>query len=373
MSESRPDLSVEIAGVRMRNPVILAAGPIGRDSAALIRAAEGGAGAVVTKSICYKGAKKVPRPCILKVSGGLLNAVKWSELNYETWVKKEIPEAKKSGVPIIASITSMKNDPTEISGLAKGVEEAGADMVEICTFYTGKLLPSFVKVAKEVTDIPIIGKMVLTTFDLKNIGRECEKAGADAISCMDTIGPCLKIDIETGNPILGQLSGAGRLSGPPIKPITSYYVAELAQAVDIPIIGVGGIMTGEDAVEMMMAGAKAVEVCTATILKGPKILGSIANGIASFMDRKGYKRVDEFIGLALKQIEERKKRGVVICEGKPPLIDPDLCNGCGICAMSCLYGAITIVEKLAKVDTSKCYGCGLCSTVCPPHAIKLQY
>ncbi len=372
MGESQLDLSVEIAGVRIKNPVILAAGPTSRNSAALIKAAECGAGAVVTKTIYYKGAR-VARPCIIKVSGGLLNAVEWSELNYELWVKKEIPEAKKSGIPVIASISSVKNDPEEISGLTKAVAEAGADMVEIATAYTVKQLPSFVKVAKEVTDIPVIAKMVLTTFDLKDIGKECEKAGADAISCMDTIGPCLKIDIETGKPILGKLNGTGRLSGPPIKPLTVYHVAELARAVDIPIIGVGGIMTGEDAVEMMMAGARAVEVCTATILKGPKILGDIANGIASFMGRKGYKRVDEFICLALKQMEERKKREVVIYEGMPPIINPDLCNGCGICAGTCPYDAIAVVEKIAKVDKSKCYGCGLCSSVCPQHAIKLPY
>ena len=95
MSESQPDLSVEIAGVRMRNPVILAAGPTGRNGAALIKAAGCGAGAVVTKTIYYKWVK-VARPCITKVPSGLLNAVEWSELNYEMWVKKEIPEAKKS-------------------------------------------------------------------------------------------------------------------------------------------------------------------------------------------------------------------------------------------------------------------------------------
>lgn len=372
MSKSQPDLSVEIAGVRMRNPVILAAGTTGRNGAALIKAAECGAGAVVTKTIYYKGAK-VARPCITKVPGGLLNAVEWSDLDYEVWTGREIPEAKKGGVPIIASISSVKNDPAEIPGLAKGVAEAGADMIEIATAYSVEQLPSFVKAAKEITDIPVIAKMVLTTFDLEDVGKKCEEAGADAISCMDTIGPCLKIDIETGEPVLGRLNGTGRLSGPAIKSITTYYVAELARVVNIPIIGVGGVMTGEDAVEMMMAGARAVEVCTATILKGPEVLGDIANGIASFMDRKGYEKVDDFIGLALKRIEERKRRGVVLYEGKPPIINPDLCNGCGICTKSCPYDAITVVEKIARVDTDKCYGCGLCSSLCPQHAIKLPY
>lgn len=313
MSKSQPDLSVEIAGVKLKNPVILSSGTTSRNSAALLKAAECGAGAVVTKTVCYKGAK-VGRPCIIKVPGGLLNSVEWSEMDYEEWVSREIPAAKKGGIPIIASVSSVKNNPAEISGLAKGFADAGVDMIEIATAYSVEHLPTFIRSAKEVTDIPVIAKMVFTTFDLKDVGIKCAEAGADAISCMDTVGPCLKIDIETGEPVLGRLSGIGRLSGSAIKPISTYYVSELARAVDIPIIGMGGIMNGEDAVETMMAGARAVGVCTATILNGHKALGDIAKGIAAYMARKGYGKVDDFIGLGLKRLEERKRRGVVLYE-----------------------------------------------------------
>lgn len=372
MGKSQVDLSTEIAGVRMRNPVILAAGLTGRDSKALLKAAECGAGGVVTKTIKLEPAR-VARPCLVKVPSGLLNSVEWSELDFKTWIEREIPAAKKGGIPIIASISSIKNDPDEIRSLAKGVTEAGADMIEIGTAYSVEQLPNFVQAAKEVVDVPVIGKMVFTTFDLVGVGKACEKAGVDAISCMDTIGPCLKVDVETGNFILGKINGIGRLSGPAIKPLTVYYVSELARALEVPIIGVGGVMTGEDAVEMMMAGAKAVGVCTATILKGSKVLGAIAEGIVSFMKRKGYREIDEFVGLALRRLEERKRKGIVTYEGKPPIINPELCNACRICVETCPYNSLEIVDEIAKADPNRCYGCGLCYTICPQRAIKLPY
>jgi dihydroorotate dehydrogenase subfamily 1 len=365
------DISVEIAGVKFRNPVILTAGPTSRNADFILKAAEAGAGGAVTKTISLVTAK-VARPCMIKVPGGLLNCEEWSDLDHQTWFEREIPRAKRGGIPIIASIFSLTDDVGEIKKLTSGATDAGADMIEVATSYRVDPLPGLIEAAKEVTDLPVVGKLVLSTFDLVEIAKKCEGAGADAVACMDTVGPCLKIDIETGRPVLGRLSGVGRLSGQAIKPLSLYYVAQIAKTVEIPVIGVGGVTTGDDAVEMIMAGAKAVGVCTATIFNGLKALGAIANGIESFMRRKGFTKIEDFRGLALEEMTKRERVGAVY-EGRPPLIDHETCNGCGLCVRSCVYEALTLRSEKAVVNPEKCYGCGLCFSVCPVRAIKLQY
>ena len=372
MSGFKLDLSVDIAGVKLRNPVILAAGPLGRDGETLKRAAMSGAGAVTTKTICFEAAK-VPRPCLIRIPGGLLNCEAHSDLDYEMWVEREIPKAKEGGVPVIANIVSPKNKPREIEEITRGVTEAGADMVELVTAYTLEPLPKLVKAAKKATDVPVLVKISLETFEMKATWKTLERSGVDGISCLDSVGPCLAIDIESGEPILGSLGGGCRLSGSAIKPIAVYQVASLARAVKIPVIGIGGIMRGGDAVEMMMAGARAVSVCTAAIIKGPDVLGRIAREIASFMEKKRYKSVDEFVGLALNRIKKRERKGVVIYEGKTPEIIYERCNLCGTCERTCPYNAITIVDKNLSINENLCYGCGLCSTICPTGAIKRPY
>ena len=196
--------------------------------------------------------------------------------------------------------------------------------------------------------------------------------GADAISCIDSVGPGLTIDIKTGEPVLGSLSGVGNLSGPAIRPLAIYQVHSLAQVVKIPVIGIGGIMRGNDAVEMLMAGARAVGVCTVTILKGLETLGEIAGEVALFMEEYGYNDVEDLVGLALRQIEERKRKGMVVCEGIPPKVILEKCNKCGVCVRGCPYYAITLNDTIS-IDPKLCYGCGLCSTMCPTNAIIRPY
>lgn len=374
----KPNLSVKIGGLQLRNPIILESGPVTRNGNAIKKAALCGAGAVVTKTICLE-ASKVPRPCMIKFQNGLLNAETGSDLDYEAWITKEIRVAKEGDVPIIASI-SPRWGPKGIARMAADVTNSGADMIEFSASDPQRV-QRLVKAAKKATDAPIILKLCITpygpalgtrSFDVLELAKTGEKAGVAAIAISDSFGPCLEIDIQTERPLLGKLDGTCRMTGAPIKPFVTYFVYRLARNVEIPVIGVGGVMTGEDAVETLMAGATAVGVCTAAILKGPEVLGQIVKGVESIVEKKGATDIYKIIGVGTRHIREKEEKGIVAYERRPPIIDASLCNSCGLCKRSCIYDAITI-NRVATVNEQACYGCGLCSSICPTRAIRLQY
>jgi dihydroorotate dehydrogenase (NAD+) catalytic subunit len=375
----QPNLSVEIGGFQLRNPIIAESGPVTRDGKAIKKAALCGAGAVVTKTICLE-ACKVPRPCMAKFQSGLLNAETGSDLPYEDWITKEIKTAKEGGVPIIASI-SPRWGPEGVEKMASDVTLAGADMIEFGAA-SPKRIKDFVKAARKATDAPIIVKLSITpyqsafvgpqSYDVVDLAKIAEKAKVDAIALSDSFGPCLRIDIETGKPLLGKLNGTCRMTGAPVKPFVTYSVYRIARAVKTPVIGEGGVMTGGDAVETLMAGATGVGVCTAAILNGPEVLGKIVKEVESFLEEKNVKNIRDIIGVTIRYINEKEEKGIVAFKGQTPLIDTSLCNACGLCKRSCIYGAITI-NRVAEIDETSCYGCGLCFSVCPTKAISLRY
>ncbi|MEM2896134.1 MAG: 4Fe-4S binding protein [Candidatus Bathyarchaeia archaeon] len=371
---SELELSVELAGVKLKSPLILAAGgPYTKDGETMAKVAKYGMGAITTKTICFEAAE-VARPCMVRIQGGLLNCEEWSELDYKAWIEKEIKRARAGGVPIIASIASLKDDVNEVSTIARGVTEAGADMIEVTAGYISENLPRLVSAAKKAAGgIPILAKLCLDHYDISGIGKSLEKAGADGISAIDTIGPCYKIDIETGKLVMGRASGVGRISGPAIKPTAIYVVATLARAVKIPIVGMGGVSNGDDAIEMMMAGAKAVGVCTAALLSGLQVFNKINGEIIDYMKRKGYDSLKPIVGLALKDIEIREKEQRAVYEARPPIIKAERCIGCMACERVCGYYAIKVSNKKPMVNPTLCYGCGLCISVCPTDALLSPY
>lgn len=307
------NLNVNILGMEFNNPIFTAAGPGAKDGDLCVKAVEGGAGGLVTKTISVDPAP-VPRPCMAKTNSGFLNTELWSELPKEQWIEKEYKRAKSAGVPMIVSMGYKAEDIEKIAPLVKPY------------------------------------------------------AGADGLVMINSFGPCMSIDLETGYPIMGSQKGYGWLSGAPIRPLAVRNIYDASRVVNIPIIGVGGVTCGRDAAEMLMAGASAVEVCTEAILKGPGIYGKIAKELNAFLDEHGYKDVKEIIGLSHKKADERTFR----TEAIPPVVDNDKCIKCGQCRVSCVYDAITI-EDVLKIDEDKCFGCGLCVTRCPKGALTIQY
>jgi ferredoxin len=197
--------------------------------------------------------------------------------------------------------------------------------------------------------------------------RHAQEAGADGLVAINSFGPCLAIDAETGLPLMGNESGYGWLSGQAIKPLALRCILDIVREVDLPVIGVGGVSRGIDVIEMFMVGASAVQVCTACILKGHKVFGKIVKETDRWLDEHGYSSIEEIRGLTLGKLAKRQVRTHVV----PPIVGLDRCTGCGLCEISCVYDAIHVVDRLAVVDEGACAGCGLCVTRCRPRALTM--
>jgi ferredoxin len=217
-------------------------------------------------------------------------------------------------------------------------------------------------------DVPVFMKLS-PHANIQESALALEDAGADALVMINSFGPCLGIDLETGLPLMGSTDGFGWLSGGAIKPLALRCVSEAARAVKIPIIGVGGIGNGRDAAEMLMAGASAVEVCTEAILRGPTVYAKIARELNAFLDEHDYASVDAISGLTVRLM---RQCGPPHAEAAPE-VDMERCVLCGVCEKSCTYGAIHQDKdsKILEIDEEKCFHCGLCVTRCKLRAITM--
>jgi dihydroorotate dehydrogenase (NAD+) catalytic subunit len=362
------DLSVDLCGTKLRNPFILLAGAPGTyDGDAILEAAKYGIGAVCPYAIGPEPCV-IDRPTFAHVSGGLLNTTTFSPITEDQWIKKEIPKAKKAKIPIIMGI-DLRFGIDAMLKTTRKVTEAGVDMVVIATM-DPRDSPKLIKLVKEVTNLPVIAKLGPTAH-MEDMGKPIEKAGADAIMAIN--GPWgMRINVETGKPMLGGLRGIAHFCGKPIFPMAVFSTYVLAGSVNIPVIGGGGVYTGEDIVEMMMSGATAVGSCTGVMMRGgPESAGQMIKEMQDILIKKKVKSSSEIIGCTREFLRERT-RDELVTEIIPPEVDRESCNACGICERPCPFDAIT-VDKYAMIDEDKCFGCGLCTTLCPRNAIRISY
>ncbi len=360
------DLRVEVCGIQFKNPVLPAAGPPTWNGEAMVACAEGGAGGIVAKTISTTAAD-VPEPCMAQVGkASMLNTELWSELPPEQFIEKEYARAREAELPLIIS---MGYSAEQISELAPKVKPF-ADAVELSTHYIGEdpaPMIAAIKAAKETLDVPVIVKLSPLGREMKAAAQAAQDAGADAIAAINSLGPCLGIDLETGLPLLGSKEGYGWLSGQSVKPLALRCVFDIARTVDLPIFGVGGIFRGTDALEMFMVGASAVQICTAAILRGPGIFGKIVREMDQWLDDHGYASVNDVKGLTIRKLRAREYR----TNHLPPRLYEDLCTACGLCETSCVYHAIAVLDGKARLDEDLCQGCGLCTTRCPTRALEM--
>lgn len=299
-------LEIELCNVKMKSPTMLAAGILGSTAASMNWASRSGAGAVVTKSFSLEPNKGYSNPTTVEVTGGVINAIGLSNPGVETFIG-EIEKIEPL-TPTIASIYGSSGD--EFAQLAEKIENH-VDLIELnvscphaqkgCGASIGEdpeFTAEIIKAVKKSTSIPVIAKLTPNVTDIVEIAVSAEKAGCDGLTLINSLGPGLKIDIETANPILSNKFGG--MSGPAIKPIALKCVYDVYDAVKVPIIGVGGITDYKDAVEFMFAGAKCVQIGTSIMYKGISIFNEINLGLQKFMTEKGYNSVDEMVGLAHK-------------------------------------------------------------------------
>lgn len=300
-------LTVNLAGVQLANPTVLASGILGYSMETLENIAKGGAGAVVTKSIGLRPREGFANPTVVQASCGLINAMGLPNPGIAEYVK-ELHGAKAAlGVPLILSVYGFSAG--EYVAVAEKASAAGVDAVEInvsCPHVKdtgseiGQDTDAVAEVVKRVKDSiskPVFVKLSPNVTSVADIAEVAVKAGADGLTIMNTV-KAMAIDVETTLPILGHRVGG--LSGPAIKPVALRCVYDVYERVEAPIMGCGGIMDWRDAVEFLLAGASAVQIGTALSLKGPNVFKSVANGIERYLREKHFEKVKDIVGLAHK-------------------------------------------------------------------------
>ena len=300
------DITTKIASLKLRNPTILASGIMDEDAGSMKRIFDCGASAVVTKSIGLKSREGYPNPTFAELEHGILNAMGLPNPGINEF-GGEIRKLKDSNVPIIGSIFGLNSH--EFVELSKKMQNYGVDALELnmsCPHAKGygleigsdpKLVREITSKVKESTNIPVFVKLSSNLTDIVEIAKSAEDGNADGIVAINSV-KAMKIDLELKMPVLANKTGG--YSGVAIKPIGMRCVYEIAKNVDIPIIGVGGVTTGEDALEYIMAGASAVQIGSGVYYRGVDIFKKICREMECWMENHNYKRLSELIGVAHK-------------------------------------------------------------------------
>jgi len=301
------DLTVRCAGVNLRNPFLLASGIWGESGESLAGAWRAGAGGVITKSIGSVARPGYPNPTVETYDRwGLLNAMGLPNPGIDEY-PREIEVALHAGASVIGSVFA--GDAEEFARLAVRMAATGVVALELnlsCPHAEGfgtevGGTPADVErivraVTKEVS-IPVIAKITPNTNDAAGLARAAERGGAAAVSAINTLR-AIAIDVHLRRPVLSH--GLGGLSGPAIKPVGLACVWQIFDKVKIPVIGVGGIATARDALEYVMAGARALEVGTQVTFDGIGVFGRLTHDLSGLLDELGFSRLEDVVGVAHK-------------------------------------------------------------------------
>jgi dihydroorotate dehydrogenase (NAD+) catalytic subunit len=301
--KSKPNLSVEIAGLKLRNPVMTASGTFGYGEEYAEFVDLNRLGAVVVKGLSIVPKPGNPAPRIVETPSGMLNAIGLQNIGVPAFIKEKLPFLRQFNTPIIVnffgdSVDEFVRAAGELSN-ADGVH--GLEMniscpnkqSGWCIFGTDpRIMSEVVSAVRKRTNLPLIVKLSPNVTDIGAMAKVAEDNGADAVSLINTITG-MAIDIRRRRPVLANATGG--LSGPAVKPVAVRMVWEVSKAVKIPIIGLGGIMNANDALEFLIAGAKAIAVGTANFVN-PRVTIQIIEGLERFLDEEGISDINDLLG-----------------------------------------------------------------------------
>lgn len=299
----KPDMSVTIGSLTLRNPVMTASGTFGYGEEFSQYVDLEKIGAFVTKGLSLKPRAGNPTPRIVETPGGMLNAIGLQNVGIEAFIQKKVPFLRSVNSPAIANFFGYTPDEyAELAARLDAVPEVAALEVNIScpnvkqggiVFGTDPgCAASVVAACRAATRKTLIVKLSPNVTDIVEMAQACEAAGADALSVINTLTG-MAVDLERRRPVLANVTGG--LSGPAIKPIALRMVWQVARAVKIPVIGIGGIMCATDALEFMLAGATAIQVGTASFVN-PAAAQQIAEGMEAWLAARGIDRAAALIG-----------------------------------------------------------------------------
>lgn len=390
------DLSSDFLGIKSPNPFWLASAPPTDKEYNVVRAFEAGWGGVVWKTLGED-------PHVVNVNGPRYGAMYSSDRtlvgfnNIELITDRplqtnleEITRVKRDW-PDRAVVVSLMVPCEEQSWktILKKVEDTGADGVELnfgCPHGMSERgmgaavgqVPEYIQMVaewcKQNTKMPVIVKLTPNITDIRGPARAAKAGGADAVSLINTINSIISVNLDTMSPepSIDGWGSHGGYCGPAVKPIALNMVAEIArdpETAGIPISGIGGITTWRDAAEFMALGAANVQVCTAAMTYGFRIIEELTQGLSDWMDEQGYQTVDDIVGKATPNVKDWKNLNLNYIS--KAVIDQDLCIQCGRCHVVCedtSHQAITSKvdgQRHFEVIDEECVGCNLCVSVCP--------
>ena len=299
----KPDMSVEIAGLKLRNPVMTASGTFGYGEEFSQYVDLEKIGAFVTKGLSLKPRAGNPTPRIVETPGGMLNAIGLQNVGIDAFIQNKVPFLRSVHPPAIANFFGYTPDEyAELASRLDAIPEVAALEVNIScpnvkqggiVFGTDpNCAASVVAACRAATKKTLIVKLSPNVTDIVEMAQACEAAGADALSVINTLTG-MAIDLERRRPVLANATGG--LSGPAIKPIALRMVWQVARAVKVPVIGIGGIMSATDALEFILAGATAVQVGTASFVN-PAAAQEIAEGMEQWLAARGIADIKSLIG-----------------------------------------------------------------------------
>jgi len=300
-------LEIDLCNLRLKNPTILASGILGMSRELLQRVSDSGAGAATIKSITLNPREGHHNPTIIGFEAGLMNAVGYSNAGIEE-AKKEFADLSAIPIPIIASIVAENaGEFAQLAGEIDSMKQFSAIELPLSCPHTpgfgllaGQGTPEatgeITKAVREKTKLPIFVKLSPNVPGIGAIAGAAEKAGASAITAVNTLGPGMLIDINSRKPVLDFKCGG--ISGPALRPVAVRCVYDVYESVKIPIIGVGGILTGRDAIEMILAGATAIGIGSGIYYRGMNVFAQVCREMEMWMKKNKVKNLDEIRGQA---------------------------------------------------------------------------